>query len=168
MNEELSLPCRYKVYTNSERSSYTFSTDTKANYDVLLSPTPELFVSTALEGVEVYSIIIAKKKGGTGKRDPEIVHTISAILNDFFAKGPDRILAYSCERDDTKHLQRKRLFDMWYTNNNTDYIKMNGQLDDDGEIYYTGIIFHKENVFGEEVISETFGLVQAALQESKN
>jgi hypothetical protein len=127
-----------------------------------------LFTSTKLESLEVYNIVINKTKSGTGKRDPEIALTIESFLVHFF-KNEDRILIYTCDSADSRHLLRNRLFNSWFENSQlkNSIEKLDHQFENSEPLYYSSLIFHKENKLGNTIITATFDEVINILSEAK-
>lgn len=168
MTKELNLPCRYRVFLNFTDNTYFFVTDTGAEYEILFTDGSALFSTTALECHEVYNIIINKIRAGTGRRDPEIAVTIEAVLEHFFSHR-NRILIYTCDSADLKHLLRNRLFNSWFAKSHlkNSIVKLDHQFDNQDPVYFSSMIFHKEIDIGYIKINQVFKEVTNILSESK-
>ncbi|UII26540.1 DUF6169 family protein [Fulvivirga maritima] len=168
MTEELNLPCLYKVYRNLEANTYFFSTNTKAEYEILFIDGREIFSFTPLENSEIFNIIINKTKAGTGRRDPEIAKTIEAVLEHFFI-NKNRILIYTCDSADSRHISRNRLFNKWFINSSLKKAleKLDYHFTLQDPIYYTSMIFHKDHQLGRVTVIQTFKEVTKVLSDSK-
>ena len=169
MTEELNLPCRYKVFRDSDSNTYYFQTDTGASYEISFIDGSLIFDATPLANLEISNIAIAKTRQGTGRRDINIWETVQAIVSDFF-KVTDRILIYTCDSTDTKHYTRHRLFNSWFGKSNlkSEIIKLDADIkSQDGESMLTSMIYHSENSLGHNTITQTFEEVVLILQESK-
>ena len=122
-----------------------------------------MFVSTNLEASDIYSLVINKIREGTGGQDPEIQKTIIAILIHFF-KDENRILTYVYDSTDGKELIRKRMFRIWQQRaRHPDFIKLDSSIPTEDTEYQTGIIFHRENHLGKQIITQTFELITTEL-----
>lgn len=166
MNEELDLPCRYKVALDTSRNSYKFTTDTGAQYEVLFVLDNAIFTASPLQSFDVYSFAINKLRPGSGLYDPQIRKTISAILSHFF-EDRDRVLTYVYDSTDGKELVRKRMFRRWGHSdiNRTKIRQIDAPIKTDDMTYQTGIIYHVENKAGEEKIANSFEDVINALTQ---
>ena len=151
MNRELALPCHYKVSLNPTRNSYHYSTNTGAEYEVLFSQDNEIFSSTDLKNVNVYMLVISKTQNGTGKKDPEIRETVSAIMDHLFVEK-NRVLVYVYDGNDGRELTRKRLFNMWLSRyaNKGQIVNKHASISAEEITYDAGIIFHTHNEQGAE------------------
>lgn len=125
MEEVLNLRCRYKVFSDTERNSYTFSTDTSAKYEILFVADSNIFKGTSLENREIFNKVINKLITGSGFADKEIEVTINAIIANFFLKT-ERVLTYCCDSQDSRENARMRLFNRWFSQslNKTELVKL--------------------------------------------
>jgi len=168
MKEELSLQCHYKVVLDTERNSYSFTTSTKARYEVLFTLENELFVGTDLQGQDIYHIILTKLENGSGGRDQEIAKTAYAIVTHFF-RNKNRLLTYSCVTGDNRELSRKRMFDSWFNLSSLvgTLIKIDGDIESAEAVYYSSLIYHVDNHIGSETIENTYFEVVEILNSYK-
>lgn len=166
VNEELDLPCLYKVSLDSTKNSYRFFTNTKAEYEVLFVFNNSIFSTTYLKDFDVYHFVINKLKTGTGKYDPEIQKTINVILSHFF-ENKDRVLTYVYDSTDGRELVRKRMFRRWENNspNKETIYKLEASIETEDLTYQSGIIYHIENKAGQENIILSFNQVTYELKE---
>lgn len=168
MTEELSLPCHYKVYIDTVSRSYYFNTDTGAHYEILFTDGKPLFSSTEIKDLEVSNIVINKTRQGTGIKDPQISLTIEAIIQHFFA-DQDRVLIYTCDSVDSKHLLRYRMFNTWFEQSRfkSQVIKLDFKFENASPMYFTSMIFHKRNRLGIDIITKSFKEITDILSDEK-
>ncbi len=167
MIEALSLPCHYKVLLDTDKNSYHFITSGKAEYAVFFQQSNEIFSDTKIDGADIYSVSVIKTLTGDGLRDPEVFHTVNQIVEHFFLIK-NRILLYTCDFTDDRHLLRDRLFNSWYAKShlNKRLIKLDAALS--GEITIkTSLIFDSSNDLGVDNITESFNEVYEILESSK-
>lgn len=155
MNEELELPCRYKVYKNTESFIYSFRTDNNIEYDIIFYDAIDYYVDTSgYENISnVYSLLIDKKTDGVAPYDIETRNTIDAVLNHFF-ENTSNSLIYECDTSDEKEHLRYRKFNGWYSqgNKSEELIKIDRPIKDNyNTIHYTTLIYHKENPFADDL-----------------
>ena len=168
MKRELSLPCRYKVVLDSKRNSYTFTTDSKAEYEILFTLDNGIFQGTELENGEIYQIVINKIKDGSGGKDDEIKLTVYAVIEHFFS-NTNRILIYSCDTGDKRHYARMRMFNIWYTKSDlrSEIKKIDEKIESDDLLYFTSLIYHSDNEITESNIVKTFKEIVEILRDAK-
>lgn len=163
---ELNLICPYAVSLDADKQTYSFHTDTDADYEVSFLSNALIFSDSALEGFEVSQIVITKVKAGTGVGDSKIKTTVAAIVDHFFLQD-DRILTYVIESLDGRELSRKRLFQMWGNNHHNDSIsaQLKKTITTEEMSYEVGLLYHKNNMAGEAVITKTFNDIAHILGE---
>lgn len=167
MKEALSLPCLYKVYLDTSKHSYHFTTSGGARYEVFFQQFNDLFIGTDIEGADIFSVSVNKVMPGDGKRDHEISVTVDHIVDHFF-KIKNRILLYTCDSTDGRHLTREKLFNSWYSKSNLNQRlkKLDSSLEGD-VVIKSSILFDYENDLGAENITRSFYEVHSVLKESK-
>lgn len=169
MNEELNLPCLYKVCLNTERNSYHFTTARKITYEVIFEISNQVLSGTALDGSDVYHIVVGKHSSTPekGKRDSEISKTIDSIIAHFFSIK-NRIVFYICDSDDGRQKARFRMFNGWYSKSSLidGLEKIDYEIDAETMSYKISHIFHKQHVLGRDLIIESFDCAKKVICEA--
>lgn len=129
----------YEVTLEGE-NSYAFTTDYGIEYEFG-------FIEDFMLGIEnVYQFFLMPKNGVSRHKDPKIILTVYALLEEFFSDG-NLILDYICDTSDGRQEARNRLFEHWYKTNPR---KIGFTLEHiiavyDNVSYYAAVIMRNDN-----------------------
>ena len=150
MIEELNLQCPYKVTSNSDLFTYSFTTNHQVEYSVAFIDSTDLFTSTStgrhLSGI--FTINIDKVNDINARGDSNVRDTIESIIEHFF-RNRERALIYICDYTDGKHFHRKRKFNGWFQVSDfcKEYIKHDAEFNSEDALHLASIIYHIEHPF---------------------
>ncbi|WP_417357671.1 DUF6169 family protein [Flavobacterium sp.] len=164
MIEELNLQCPYKVTSNSDLFTYSFTTDYKVEYSVAFIDSTHMFTNTStgehLSGI--YTINIDKMNDIAARGDSKVRETIESIVEHFF-NDRERALIYICDYIDGKHYHRKRKFNGWFKGNYSckDYIKHDAEFNSEEGLHLASIIYHVEHPFISNIENSYYEVVES-------
>lgn len=129
-------------YNTQEDGSYVFTTNYGVEYIVAFYDAQSHFPQNPSRIFE-FSFYPKELKG---ERDVRVFHTIIFIIESFLLRNSMYGLTFVCDNTDGKHYCRYRLFDIWFNNSNNDrFIKFNGEINSNDEIYLNSLITSKDN-----------------------
>ena len=162
MIKELSLPCHYKVRLNTENNSYEFNTAGGAIYGVFFESENSIFSGTVLEGADTFHLVVTKLQSGDGVKDIHVSKTLDSIVEHFFLIK-NRIIFYTCDGSDDRHLARDRMFKIWYSNSPHHQRLNKYDFEFAHEEIKASVIFDKANDLGEQEIFNAIYLINDVL-----
>lgn len=150
--------------------AYFFKTNSSVFYRIEFKPTGYIFGSEYIWSNYCYefSIKLSLNSPKNSPFDPLISVTIASIFNDFF-KNKEKIIVYTCDTSDRKHLVRVRKFDSWFVQfNQGEYLKIDNSIHDviQNIIYHNSLIIKIENPFKDEII-DTFNSLINGFDDEK-
>jgi Family of unknown function (DUF6169) len=158
-------------FIEDEATDYFFKTQFNVFYRVEFKPTGYIFGDDYVWSHHCYefSIKISEKSPQNPPTDSLIPTTIAAIFLHFF-EDKEKIILYTCDTSDRKHLARVRKFDRWFEqfNQNDNFIKLNHSIYDNTlqTTYYNSLIIKNNNSFRAE-ITEAFDELIGGFEEDK-
>lgn len=164
MIEELNLPCPYKVTSNSDSFTYSFTTDYKVEYSVAFIDSTDMFTNTSTGEhlSNIYTINIDKMNGVEARGDSKVRETVERIIEHFFSDR-ERALIYICDYTDGKHYHRKRKFNGWFVGSDScqDYIKHDAEFNSEEGLHLASIIYHVEHPFINDMRDSYYEVVES-------
>lgn len=133
-----------------ERKKINFQTD----YDVLIGiefvRDEEVFPSSS-----IYWFNIANLNDKPSPRDPKVMLTIFAIIEEFFRVNPG-VLLYICDTMSNQQAMRARLFKHWFDaySGSRNYVMRQEEIMDEDVLNYVAMIVQRSNPKIAEIISE--------------
>lgn len=163
----MSIP--YNYYFNEDSQFFYFSPKNAIEYRIAFIQ-DETF--TAVSGFEIntiFQIVIEKVSDETEKFDPNVSHTIKAIIATFFINSQNAMI-YICDNKDKKAIKRFNTFNRWYKNSGlTHNIEKKDNIityfsNDQYFIIYSSLLYHHDNQ-NKETILDVFNTIQEILNE---
>lgn len=141
MKRELNLQCLYKVVFDTEIDLYIFHTINGIEYRVAFEKVEYISINN------LYSISVVAVGSEYPPMDMETNKAIREIVKYFF-QDEQKVMIYLCDSNDEKGILRHRKFNSWFEKDdfNKHLIKLDGIIDSDGELFFTSIICHKNNI----------------------
>jgi hypothetical protein len=145
------LPNRYNLSFTSE-GFYSFTTDLNSVYLIYLVDNTDLFGLSG-RGVNIYEFgfAIDGDRPDSGK-DPRVEATIIQFISDFFESTNNNAILYVTDQSDGRQAERKRIFDIWFTRNQS---KVSVKLIKEDFIdvpIYSSIILAESNPLLQEIL----------------
>lgn len=148
MKKELNLQCPYKVYSDFENFTYSFTTKFEVDYTIIFVDVISNFSNTSSgkKLSRIFSLNLIRNTNIPIQLDINIEKTIIAILDHFF-ENKNNSLIYLCDVEDFKQLKRKLKFDLWFekSKNNENFKKIDYENKIENTSYFSSLIFHHEN-----------------------
>lgn len=139
------MSSRYKIYKNTQKGYYTFTTDTNIRYccSFVASNGENSVYGLKLNG-RVFNLNVFIEGEESTKRDAKTGATISYLMNKVINRNENSFVSYICDNKDEKAHIRQRCFRQWFTLHNIkkDKIMLCGSVDN---AIYAGVILHSKN-----------------------
>ncbi len=150
--------------------SYYFKTSSQIFYRIEFKPTGYIFGDEFIWSNYCYefSIKLSESSPKNPPFDSLVSKTIASIFNHFF-QIKEKIIVYTCDTSDRKHLARQHKFDRWFELFNEEkFLKFNASIEDKtlNTTYFNSLIISRDNLFKEEIIS-AFNNIMDNLEEDK-
>lgn len=111
----------YGYYQQDEFTSY-FVTDDGRQYAVTFTEQPFITNEQFELADRTYELFLTLEKAPpVYSKDPRIGITMSAITRDFIRHDPLRVVFFTCDTADGRHLARFKRFNNWFSENNDGY-----------------------------------------------
>lgn len=106
--------------------NYVFVTDDGRIYEVSFDEQPFVEKDEFLLADYVFEVFLTLQKAPPAyAADPRVGVTLTAIIQNFIDNDPRRIVFYTCDTADGRHLARYRRFNEWFfENSRKGYIKL--------------------------------------------
>ena len=100
-----------------------------------------------------YQFYLKEITGNSSSRDPKIMLTVGAIIEEFFNKNQS-VALYICDTSDGRQAVRDRIFRGWFESSDKkdQYTLLHGEATFDGIGYFASIIVRNDNPDLQEVI----------------
>lgn len=145
----------YTVSYDAVRDVYAFTTDAKVEIGITFE------IDTILTKGRVFLFSINNLNRKKSPRDSKIRHTITAIVEEFFAKNEAAML-YICETGDGKQAMRSRLFEFWFSiyRDREEFVFIPLTVkEEEGVEDYTALVIRKDNPNFADIVIEFTNLV---------
>jgi hypothetical protein len=166
------LPSPYNYYFDKGSKTYNFTTKNSTEYKIAFIVDETFSAISGLEINNIYQIIIEKVSDEIEKFDGLVAETIKNIIKVFF-ENSENAMIYICNDFDKKAISRFNAFERWYWNSDmTNYIsKIDNVIkcnlpDNQIQIIYTSLLFHKDNT-NKETIIEIYNTIEEILNNDK-
>ncbi|MBR6016251.1 MAG: hypothetical protein IKS94_01780 [Prevotella sp.] len=92
--------------------------------------------------------------------DPNLLATVTAVIEEFFRQEP-LVMLYICDPSDNRQGSRNRLYKRWFDNyvNHSKYRLYSESVAFENVDYYAGLIMRKDNPHCDEVIAAFHDIV---------
>lgn len=135
------LQNHYKV--SETEHGYSFITDSGVEYFLTFFEYPPIDDSLS---TKIYMFNIDRTCRYGGQNDEKVRNTILLVLNDFFEKNDDALIALTDTLDD-KQAARYRLFNYWFKKFSADRLeKLDVSFSDNGVTMYVSLMFKKSHL----------------------
>lgn len=115
--------------------NYVFVTDDGRIYEVSFEEQPFVDRNEFRLADHVFEVFLTLQKAPPSySADPRIGVTLTAIVRDFIDKDARRIIFYTCDTADGRHLARYRRFNEWFFENS-----QSGHIKLEEKIFYQAI-----------------------------
>ncbi|MEA5460003.1 DUF6169 family protein [Arcicella sp. LKC2W] len=153
-----------------EFTTYFFKTTFQVFYRIEFKPTGYIFREEYIWSHYCYefSIKLSENSPKNTPLDPLVSSTIAVIFMDFF-KDKEKIILYTCDTADRKHLVRVRKFDRWFEQFNKElFLKIDNSITDFAQntTYYNSLIIRRDNPYKDEIV-EAFEDLIGGFEEDK-
>ena len=107
---------------------------------------------TFMEG-GCFQFYLKEISGSSASRDPKIMQTVGAIIEEFFDKNQSVVL-YICDNSDGRQAVRDRIFKGWFDTykNKDNFTFLHGEANFDDTSYFTSVIIRNDNPDLQDVI----------------
>lgn len=143
----LNLPSdRYTVYLIEDR--YVFSTNDNRTYSVVFEEQPFFEQGEFAFAEHAYEVFLTLEKAPPAyPTDTKIGATLAAVIKEFIDNDPSRLVFFTCDTADGRHLARYKRFNTWFSENNTDYYKLEDKIDYPAinKLFYITLILRNDN-----------------------
>lgn len=146
--DRLNLISPYRIWQTGDQ--FLFTTD----YDVLLGVSFEED-DHIMDSSRIFWLNIINNNAKLSPRDPKVMPTIWAIIEEFFRVNPE-VLVYYCDSANNQQAMRARLFHHWFEayKGHKDFIWRHAEIPEEHIINYVAMIVQKNNPKVEEIVAE--------------
>lgn len=132
----------YPIFKEKDRDCFYFKVNA-TEYNIA-------FIQSDLLGVLPYDSICIDRDIKDDKGNKEVANTLTTIIKNILDK--DRVLCFTCDTTDGRHIARQKLFKNWFKTNSTSskYVMLTIESDD----IYGGIIIKKSHPKYSEYLDE--------------
>lgn len=166
------MPSPYSFYFDEGSKTYNFTTKNSVEYKIAFIVDETFSAVSGLQINNIYQMIIDKVSDEIEKFDSLVSLTIKNIVKTFF-ENSENAMIYICNDSDKKAISRFNTFERWYWNSQmTNYISKVDNIikcdlpDNQIQIIYTSLLFHKDNS-NKETIIEIYNTIEEILNSDK-
>lgn len=139
-----------------KEGDYLFTTDSQIVYNVYMLDESLYFDAYPEFSADVHTLgfdMIANPLRKT-PFDKRVRVTISDIIINYLTANPEKVFFFVCDSADAREKSRMRIFELWYSQRQTDVIeKYNESIHTEEMDIYFSIIIHSKNSLRDYIIS---------------
>ncbi len=152
---ESQLTGEYAYYQEDEKSSY-FITDDGRRYSVTFEEQAFFDNIAVVFADQTYEIFLTLEKAPPAySTDSKIGATLAAIIRNFIEKDPLRLVCFTCDTADGRHLARYKRFNEWFSENNDGhYLKLEDSVPYQAinKLFLITLIVRNDNIHSAEIL----------------
>ncbi|MCZ8215552.1 MAG: DUF6169 family protein [Cyclobacteriaceae bacterium] len=146
------MPNPYNLTFTSE-GFYSFTTDLNSVYLLYLVDNTDLFGLSG-SGTIIYEFGFAVDGNRMDfSKDPRVEATIIQFISDFFERFNNDAILYVTDQSDGRQAERKRMFDLWFTRNQSKVSVKLIKQDFINAPIYSSIILTESNPLLQEILN---------------
>ncbi|GAB4037166.1 DUF6169 family protein [Spirosoma gilvum] len=159
----------YTFYQGDD-TTYYFITDDGRRYSVAFELQPFFEDSDFLFAERTYEVFLTMQKSGPPyNTDPKIGATFTAIVRSFTKKDPFRLVFFTCDTADKRHLARYKRLNAWLRDyNQGNYLKLEDSISYPviHKLFLITLLLRNDNSYGGDVLA-AFVRLNAHLRTQK-